>query len=247
MPGHGGGVGPRLQVYQDGIDDMGVRGQRRGEIGRHRGGEAFLAAQRSGQPGPLGAHLLVVFLVRHFLGVRQRQEHQGVTVGIDGTLGQAHHRVGMEAQSYLVAELHAQFLVSHHFIMGLPQAPAGHQPLRAAQPGGDVVTDDAEMPALIADLAFHRVINKRTGLLHPGNRLNAVMVVLGHGGLLVEGAAPEALHHPEVGVGGLDDGQAFVDITPVEAVHGQDDGEKQPHPENGGDEAPLVELQVIDG
>ena len=61
------------------------------------------------------------------------------------------------------------------------------------------------------------------------------MVKLRQGGLFVEGPAPVAFHHPQVRVGGLDDRQALVDVAPIEAVHGQDDGKEQAHADHGGD------------
>jgi hypothetical protein len=102
------------------------------------------------------------------------------------------------------------------------------------------------MPALVADLALHRIVDKRTGLLHPGNGLDAMMIVLGHDGLLVEGAAPVAFHHPQVGVGGLDDRQAFINVTPVQTVHGQDNGEQEANTDDGGNEAAFMQLEVVD-
>ncbi len=39
----------------------------------------------------------------------------------------------------------------------------------------------------------------------------------------------------------------FVDIAPVQAVHGQDNGEKQAHADDGGNEPTLVEFEVVDG
>ena len=74
------------------------------------------------------------------------------------SLGQTHHRIGMEAQGHLVSQLHPQFFVGHHLVMGLVDTPAGNDLLRAAQPVEDIVADDAEMPALAADLSFHRII-----------------------------------------------------------------------------------------
>ena len=56
-----------------------------------------------------------------------------------------------------------------------------------------------------------------------------------------------AFHHPEVRIGGLDDCQAFVDIAPVQAVHGQDDGEKQAYADDGGNEPAFVEFEVVNG
>ena len=160
MVGHSGAIRPRLQTYQDGIDNVGIRRQGRGKISRGHRGEVFLGIQRPGQPLSLGAHLFIIFLKGHFLGVRQRKKNQGVAVGVDGSLGQAHHRIGMEAQRHLVSQSHPQFFVSHHFVMGPVNTPAGNDFFRAAQPVEDVVADDAEMPALTADLALHRIVNK---------------------------------------------------------------------------------------
>jgi hypothetical protein len=119
--------------------------------------------------------------------------------------------------------------------------------LRPSQPPEDVVADDAEVPALAPDLPFHGVINKGTGHFHPRYGLNTVMVILGHGGLLVKRSAPVAFHHPKVGVGRLDDRGAFINIAAIEAVHGQDDGKQQAHPDHRGDKSASMQLQVIKG
>ena len=39
----------------------------------------------------------------------------------------------------------------------------------------------------------------------------------------------------------------FQQEAPVDAIHGQDDGEKQAHADDGGDEAPFMKLEVING
>ena len=129
--------------------------------------------------------------------------------------------------------------------MGAPDIPAGIDFLRPSQPPEDIVADNTEVPALVPHLPFHGVINEGTGLLHPRDGLNAVMVILGHGGLLVERPAPITFHHPEVGVGSLDDCGAFVDIAAIEAIHGQDDGKQQAYPDHRGDKPTSMKLQVI--
>jgi hypothetical protein len=76
--------------------------------------------------------LFIIFLEGDFLGVGQGEKNQGVAIGVDGSLGQTYHRVGMEAQGHPVPETQPQFLIGHHAVMGLTQCMAGDDPLRPA-------------------------------------------------------------------------------------------------------------------
>ena len=39
----------------------------------------------------------------------------------------------------------------------------------------------------------------------------------------------------------------FINIAPVQTVHGQHNGEKQAHADDGGNEPALVEFEVVNG
>ena len=134
-------------------------------------GDRVFRAQAAGQPLPLVAHLFVVPLEQDLLGVGQREIDQGSPSGEIDLSGQAHHRIGWRPRGTLSPRLHPQLFVGHHLVVGPADTPAGHESFGAAQPAEDVVADDAEMSALAADLPFHGIKNKGTGLLHPGNGL----------------------------------------------------------------------------
>ena len=137
--------------------------------------------------------------------------------------------------------------MGHRLIVGPADAPAGRQFGGAAQTAEDVVADDGEPFALAVNFPFHRVDDEGTGLGHPRHRGHTVVKVLGQGGLLAEGPAPEAFHHPQVRVERFDQGNPLKDDPPVDAVHGQDGAEEQAHPHHRGQKPPQVAFQVFDG
>ena len=55
------------------------------------------------------------------------------------------------------------------------------------------------------------------------------------------------LHDPQVGIGGLDEGEPLLKVAAIEPVHGEDDGEQQPDAEDRRDESPSVLFQIVDG
>ena len=134
--------------------------------------------------------------------------------------------------------------MGHGFIMGLGDGTAGRKIFRPPQSGKDIIADDGKAFTLPGDAALHRIYNEGAGLLHSGDGGDAVMEELREDGLLVNGAAPVALHHPQVGIGDVDKGKSFKDESPVDAVHGQNNGKEQADAHHGGQKPPQMLLDI---
>ena len=101
------------------------------------------------------------------------------------------------------------------------------------------------MAALSADLPLDRVIDEGVRLGDARGGLEGGAVVLGEGRLLVERTTATALYDPQVGIGGLDEGQPFLEVAAIETVHGEDDGEQQSDAKDCGNESAAMLLQIM--
>jgi hypothetical protein len=162
----------------------------------------------------------------------------------------AHDGVPLVAQARLLAETQAELGVGHHFPVRRSQGAALHEPAGRAQPAEDVVADHGELRSGSAgsiQRPLGRVHHHGARRAHARRSRHPAPGVGGDARGLVEGAAPAALDHPQVGRGVLDQPDAVLDVAAIDAVHDQHDGQQHRDTRDGGEELAEVAPDFLEG
>ncbi len=132
----------------------------------------------------------------------------------------------MEAEADLFAKRHLHRLGDDHLVMLLTDATPGKD-LGGGADAAKIVADQEKAEGLSLPFDLYGLKGKRRGLRHAGDGLDAVLDVLGDAGALREGTVRILLHHPEVGLGGVEHGEGVGEEAAVNPSHAHHDPEQQ--------------------